>query len=100
LPPGAGIVELDVHPTSDGQIAVFHDWTLECRTDGHGVTREHNLADLKQLDVGYGYTSDDGKTYPLRGTGVGLLPSLDECMLTGVHVGPYSGRQYVGMVKR
>jgi hypothetical protein len=23
-----------------------------------------------------------------------------QCMLTGVHVGPYSGRHYVGMVKR
>ena len=75
---GADIVELDVHPTTDGQIAVFHDWTLDCRTDGHGVTREQNLADLKKLDVGFGYTSDGGKSYPLRGTGTGLLPSLDE----------------------
>ena len=75
---GADIVELDVHPTTDGQIAVFHDWTLDCRTDGRGITREHSLADLKKLDVGFGYTSDGGKTYPLRGTGTGLLPSLDE----------------------
>ncbi len=37
---GADIVELDVHPTTDGRFAVFHDWTLDCRTDGHGVTRE------------------------------------------------------------
>jgi glycerophosphoryl diester phosphodiesterase len=77
---GADVVELDVHPTSDGQIAVFHDWTLDCRTDGHGVTREHTLADLKQLDVGYGYTSDGGKTFPLRGAGVGLMPSLNEVL--------------------
>ena len=77
---GADIVELDVHPTTDGQIAVFHDWTLDCRTDGHGVTREHSLADLKKLDVGYGYTADGGKTFPLRGTGIGLLPSLDEVL--------------------
>jgi glycerophosphoryl diester phosphodiesterase len=77
---GADIVELDVHPTTDGQIAVFHDWTLDCRTDGHGVTREHTLADLKKLDVGYGYTADGGKTYPLRGTGTGLLPSLDDVL--------------------
>ena len=64
---GADIVELDVHPTTDGQIAVFHDWTLDCRTDGHGVTRDHSLADLKKLDVGYGYTADGAKTFPLRG---------------------------------
>jgi glycerophosphoryl diester phosphodiesterase len=77
---GADIVELDVHLTSDGQVAVFHDWTLDCRTDGHGVTREHSLSELKKLDVGYGYTSDGGKTFPLRGTGTGLLPSLDEVL--------------------
>lgn len=77
---GADIVELDVHPTTDGQIAVFHDWTLDCRTDGHGVTRERSLAELKKLDVGHGYTADGGKTFPLRGTGIGLLPSLDEVL--------------------
>ena len=77
---GADIVELDVHPTSDGQFAVFHDWTLDCRSDGRGVTRERSLAELKQLDVGHGYTADGGKSFPLRGTGIGLLPSLDEVL--------------------
>lgn len=77
---GADIVELDVHPTADGQFAVFHDWTLDCRTDGKGVTRAHTLADLEALDVGYGYTADGGKTYPFRGKGVGLMPSLDEVL--------------------
>jgi len=75
---GADMVELDVHPTKDGQFAVFHDWILEYRTDGEGVTREHTMAELKELDVGYGYTYDNGKTYPFRGKGVGLMPSLRE----------------------
>ncbi len=73
---GADIVELDVHPTKDGQFAVFHDWILDYRTDGTGVTREHTMAELKELDIGYGYTADEGKTYPFRGKGVGLMPSL------------------------
>ena len=77
---GADIVELDIHPTTDGRFAVFHDWTLDCRTDGHGVTREHSLTELKKLDVGHGYSADGGKTFPLRGTGIGLLPSLDEVL--------------------
>jgi glycerophosphoryl diester phosphodiesterase len=77
---GADIVEFDVQPTTDGGFAVFHDWTLDCRTDGHGVTREHSLADLKKLDIGYGYTADGGKTFPFRGQGVGLMPSLDEVL--------------------
>lgn len=75
---GADIVELDVHPTTDGQFAVIHDWTVDCRTEGEGVTREHDMAYLKTLDVGYGYTADGGKTFPLRGTGVGQLPELKE----------------------
>lgn len=75
---GADVVELDVHPTSDRRFAVLHDWTLDCRTNGHGVTREHTLAELKALDAGYGYTADGGKTYPFRGKGVGAIPSLED----------------------
>lgn len=77
---GAGIVEFDVHPTTDGHFAVFHDWTVDCRTNGQGVTREKTLPDLKALDIGYGYTADGGATYPFRGQGVGLMPSLDEVL--------------------
>jgi glycerophosphoryl diester phosphodiesterase len=79
---GADIVEFDVHPTTDGHFAVFHDWTLDCRTDGKGVTREHTITALKALDVGYGYTADGGKTFPFRSKGVGLMPSLDDVLGT------------------
>jgi glycerophosphoryl diester phosphodiesterase len=77
---GADVVEFDVHPTTDGGFAVFHDWTLDCRTEGKGKTRDHATSELKQLDVGYGYTADAGKTFPLRGKGIGLMPTLDEVL--------------------
>lgn len=77
---GADIVELDIHPTRDGQFAVFHDWIVDYRTNGQGVTREHSMAELRALDVGYGYTADGGATYPFRGKGVGLMPTLDEVL--------------------
>jgi glycerophosphoryl diester phosphodiesterase len=77
---GADIVEFDVHGTTDGHFAVFHDWTIECRTEGRGVTHEQTLTYLKSLDIGYGYTADGGKTFPFRGRGVGLMPSLDEVL--------------------
>lgn len=77
---GAGAIEIDVHPTSDGQMVVFHDWTLDCRTDGKGPVRKHSLADLKRLDVGYGYTADGGRTFPLRGRGVGGMPTVEEAL--------------------
>lgn len=76
----ADIVEFDVHPTTDGDFVVFHDWTVDCRTEGTGVTREMSLAELKALDVGYGYTADGGATFPFRGKGVGLMPTLGEVL--------------------
>lgn len=77
---GADMVEFDVQPTTDGQFAVFHDWILDYRTNGQGVTREHSMAELKALDIGYGYTADEGKTYPFRGKGVGLMPTIDQVL--------------------
>jgi glycerophosphoryl diester phosphodiesterase len=77
---GADIVEFDVHPTTDGKFAVFHDWTVDCRTEGSGVTREKSMVELKTLDIGHGYTADGGKTFPFRGKGVGLTPTLDEVL--------------------
>ncbi|MFH1466517.1 MAG: glycerophosphodiester phosphodiesterase family protein [Pseudomonadota bacterium] len=75
---GAGAVEIDVRGTADGHLVVLHDATLDCRTDGHGVPEEHSLAELRALDLGYGYTADGGATYPLRGSGAGLLVTLEE----------------------
>ncbi|MEM7360208.1 MAG: glycerophosphodiester phosphodiesterase family protein [Pseudomonadota bacterium] len=77
---GADIVEVDIHPTADGRFVVFHDWTIDCRTEGKGVTREQTLSYLKSLDIAYGYTADEGKSYPLRGTGIGKMPSLAEVL--------------------
>lgn len=77
---GADVVEIDVHPTTDGEFAVFHDWALECRTNGKGVTREHSMRELKKLDVGYGYTTNGGRTFPLRGRGIGMMPTLGQVL--------------------
>ena len=73
---GADVVEIDVHLTPDRQFAVFHDWTLDCRTNGSGVTEETPMDVLKTLDAGHGYTPDGGKTFPFRGSGVGMIPTL------------------------
>lgn len=75
---GANMVEIDVAPTKDGKMVLFHDWTVDCRTNGKGDTRDLTLAELKVLDIGYGYTADGGKTWPLRGKGVGKMPTVEE----------------------
>ena len=77
---GAQMIEVDIAPTVDGQIALFHDWTLDCRTDGKGDTRGATMAQLKALDVTYGYSADGGKTFPFRGQGKGLIPTLAEAV--------------------
>ena len=77
---GGNLVEVDVAPTKDGKMVLFHDWTVDCRTNGKGETRDLTLAELKALDIGYGYTADGGKTYPLRGKGVGQIPTVEEAL--------------------
>ncbi len=86
---GADMVEVDVHPTRDGDFAVFHDWTLECRTNGEGPTRDHSMEELRRLDIGYGYTADRGKTFPFRGAGIGLMPNLREVLVA------FPGRRFM-----
>jgi len=76
----AQMIEVDIAPTADGRIAVFHDWTLDCRTDGSGAIRDRTMAELKALDIGYGYTADGGRTFPFRGKGVGAMPTLEEAL--------------------
>ena len=77
---GADLVEFDLQLTKDGQFAVFHDHRLDYRTNGQGRIGDYTMAELKLLDIGYGYTADGGRTFPFRGTGVGLMPSLDEVL--------------------
>jgi glycerophosphoryl diester phosphodiesterase len=83
---GADVVEIDVRLTKDSAFVLFHDAGLECRTDGTGTISEHTVAELRALDVGYGYTADDEKGHPFRGHGIGLMPTLEETLKTH----PYS----------
>jgi glycerophosphoryl diester phosphodiesterase len=77
---GADAIALDVRPTSDGRMVVFQDETLDCRTDGKGPVRGRTLDELKKLDVGYGYTADAGRTFPLRGRGIGGMLAVEDVL--------------------
>ena len=77
---GADMVEVDIAPTADGKIAIFHDWTVDCRTEGKGDTRSKTLAELQSLDIGHGYTADGGRTFPFRGRRRDPMPSLEEAV--------------------
>lgn len=77
---GADTVEIDIAPTADGRIAVFHDWIVDCKTDGQGDTRSKTLAELQALDIGHDYTADGGKSFPMRGKRKDRMPSLEEAL--------------------
>ena len=85
---GADAVEVDARPTADGRIVLFRDATLDCRTDGRGRVAEKTLAELKALDIGHGYTADGGRSFPLRGRGIGAMPTVEEALheLRGVAI--------------
>ena len=79
---GADAVEFDVKLSKDKQLAVFHDSTLEFKCGVKGEVQDYTMAQLKKMDIGYGYTADGGKTYPFRGKGLDLMPTMDEVLRT------------------
>jgi len=68
---GADWIELDVHLTQDGALAVIHDESVDRTTDGHGLVRDHSLLELKMLDAGSWF----GPAYAGQ-----RIPTLDEVL--------------------
>ena len=68
---------MDLQRSADGVIVVRHDPFVESTTDGVGLIHEIKLAELKQLDAGFTWTEDGGKTFPYRGRGI-TIPTLEE----------------------
>jgi glycerophosphoryl diester phosphodiesterase len=66
---GVDQVQVDVHPTRDGRIAVIHDATLERTTDGVGAVAARSWAELSALTLQG--TKDEG--IPSLGEVVDLL---------------------------
>jgi glycerophosphoryl diester phosphodiesterase len=76
---GADSLEMDLQRTADGLIVVRHDPFVESTTDGAGLIQDFTLADLKELDAGYTWTDDNGRTFPFRGKGI-TIPTLAEVL--------------------
>lgn len=51
---GAQMIELDLHCSSDNQVVVIHDETLDHTTNLKGRVDEFTLAEIKQADAGHG----------------------------------------------
>ena len=76
---GVDGLELDIHPSAEDVPMVFHDDTLERCTDGRGPLRALPVAGLRELDCGYRFTPDGGRTFPYRGKGE-RIPTLEEVL--------------------
>lgn len=74
---GVDVIETDVHVTADGELVVFHDEGVERTTDGAGRVGSLTLAELKRLDAAYRFSTDGGRSFPVRGSGVSV-PTLRE----------------------
>ncbi|ESP88127.1 glycerophosphodiester phosphodiesterase [Candidatus Halobonum tyrrellensis] len=73
---GADLVEVDVRPSADGAVVVFHDDALDDRegsrgiTDGTGLVSESTAAELSETDV-----FDSGRTVPTLADVLEALPA-------------------------
>ncbi len=75
---GADAIELDVHLTSDGELAVVHDASLDRTTDRTTTVATATMADLRTADAGWAFAGPNGD-YPFRGTGL-TVPTLREVL--------------------
>ena len=73
------MLELDVHATRDGELVVSHDPTLQRCTDGEGRIGDHTLDQIQQLDAGFHFSPDGGRTTPFRGRAV-RIPTFREVL--------------------
>jgi glycerophosphoryl diester phosphodiesterase len=82
---GADAVELDVHLTADGQLAVIHDDSLDRTTDQGGSVRQLPMAQIRQADAGSSFAAPDGsRPYAGQGLTVPTLPEILDWLPEGV----------------
>jgi glycerophosphoryl diester phosphodiesterase len=71
------VLETEIQSTADNILVLMHDSTVDRTTNGSGPISDFTLEELKTLDAGYNWTSDGGRTFPFRGSGI-TVPTLEE----------------------
>lgn len=77
----ADAIELDVHLTADGQLAVIHDESVDRTTSGSGAVASLTMDQIRAFDAGAGY--GDGK-FAGQGLRVPTLPEVLDWLPDGV----------------
>lgn len=70
---GADALDTDMFATSDGVLVLFHDETLEHRTNCSGPISAKTYNELLQCDFAYHWSPDGGATFPYRGQGITVV---------------------------
>lgn len=76
---GADAIELDVHLTADGVLAVIHDETLDRTTDRTGRVAELTMDRIREADAGATFVRDGDSGLPFAGRGL-RVPTLDDVL--------------------
>lgn len=76
---GADAIELDVHLTADGQLAVIHDETLDRTTDRTGSVASLSMDDIREADAGATFSRPDDAGLPFAEKGI-RVPTLPEVL--------------------
>lgn len=83
---GADAIELDVHLTADGQLAVIHDESLDRTTDRTGRIADLTMDVIREADAGatFARPDDSGLAFAGQGLRVPTLPEVLEWLPDGV----------------
>jgi glycerophosphoryl diester phosphodiesterase len=75
---GADALELDVHLTADGKLALIHDETVDRTTALTGSVASMTMKQIRAADAGYRFEAPDG-SFPFRGKGL-KVPTFAEVL--------------------
>jgi glycerophosphoryl diester phosphodiesterase len=75
---GVDMLETDAHLTSDGEVVLIHDDTVDRTCDGSGPVASMTCRQLQALDAGFHFRDQDGNT-SFRDRAA-RIPTLDEVL--------------------
>lgn len=64
---GIDFLESDVRLSKDDEPILFHDDNLQRVAGETGTIRDKTLEELREIDLGYNFSPDEGKSFPYRG---------------------------------
>ena len=75
---GVDMLETDAHLTSDGEVVLIHDWTVDRTCEGTGTIASMTWQQVKALDAGFHFRDLNGET-SFSGRGL-RVPRLDQVL--------------------